>query len=311
MSSPSTPGSDRWPALRHDDWKDTLATLQLWTQIVGKIRLTQAPMLNHWWQVALYVTPRGLATSPMPYRDGRSFEIVFDFLDHVLRIQECDGRSAVFSLTPMTVADFYARVMRELEQLHFGIRINTMPNEIVDAIPFERDTTHRTYDRDAAVRAWRILLQVDRAFNVFRSGFLGKASPVHFFWGSFDLALSRFSGRTAPQHPGGFPNLPDRVTREAYSHEECSSGFWFGGNGFDASFYTYAYPEPLGYAQAQVKPAAAAWNAQLKEFVMPYEAVRSANDPDRAVLDFLASTYGAAADLAGWDRNALERPRSG
>lgn len=298
---------ERWPELRFDEWKDTLQTLHLWTQIVGKIRLKQERLINHWWNVTLYVTARGLTTSAMPYRNDRSFVIEFDFLDQLLRIDGCYGERSSFALEPMTVAEFYRRVMDELHALDIDVRINKKPNEVAVAIPFDQDTTHGSYDKVYAERFWRALLQANRLCKKFRSSFLGKASPVHFFWGSFDLAVTRFSGRGAPQHPGGIPNLPDWVTREAYSHEEHSVGFWPGGNGTEAMFYAYAYPEPAGFAEATVKPQAASWSTQFKEFVLPYDAVRTSADPDRAVLDFFESTYEAAADLGRWDRGALER----
>jgi hypothetical protein len=302
---------ERWPELIYQQWKDTLETLHRWTQIVGKIRLKQEPMLNHWWQVPLYVTARGLTTSVMPYRHGRSFAIDFDFVDHALRIDGCDGEKATFRLEPMAVAEFYRRVMDELHALDFDVRINKKPNEVADATPFDEDTTHASYDAQAVDRFWRALLEADRLCKLFRSRFVGKASPVHFFWGSFDLAVTRFSGRRAPPHPGGIPNLPDWVTREAYSHEEHSVGFWPGGPGIEAAFYAYAYPEPPGFASARLAPETASWNDGLREFLLPYEAARTSNDPDRAVLDFFQSTYDAAADLAKWDRAALERPPHG
>jgi hypothetical protein len=305
MQAPSTTG--RWPELRYEEWKDTLQTLHLWTQIVGKIRLRLEPFVNHWWNVVLYVTPRGLSTSAMPYEGGRSLSIDFDFLAHELRIEGCDRERGGFALEPMSVAEFYRRLMSELDRLRFTVRINAKPNEVADAIPFEQDTVHASYDPNYVERFWRVLLQSDRLCKVFRSGFTGKASPVHFFWGSFDLAVTRFSGRPAPQHPGGFPNMPDAATREAYSREEHSVGFWAGGAGAEALFYAYAYPEPDGFPQARVRPGSAAWNAQLREFVLPYEAVRTAADPDAATLDFFNSTYVAAAELAKWDRAALER----
>jgi hypothetical protein len=244
----------------------------------------------------------------MPYRDGRWFSISFDFAEHVLQIEGCDGEHAGVPLEAMTVATFYRRVMLELERLDIHVRINKKPNEIVDAIPFDQDTIHASYDRAYVERFFHALLQADRLCKAFRSGFLGKASPVHFFWGSFDLAETRFSGRKAPPHPGGIPNLPDWVTREAYSHQEQSVGFWPGGEGFEAAFYAYAYPEPKGFADAKVAPPSAFWNDRLREFLLPYDAVRSSADPDRAVLDFFNSTYAAAAELADWDRAALERP---
>ena len=300
---------ERWPELKQAAWADTQQTLHLWTQIAGKIRLRLEPQTNHWWNVTLYVTPRGLTTSIMPYGDGRFVEIAFDFLAHELRIEGCDGERAAFPLEPMTVAEFYRRMFAALHELGFDVRIHGKPNEVQEAIPFAQDTVHKSYDRAAVERFWRILLQADRLFKEFRCGFTGKASPVHFFWGSFDLATTRFSGRPAPPHPGGFPNMPDEATREAYSHEEYSAGFWPGGYGMEAAFYAYAYPQPAGYAQASVTPADAAWSPDLKEFLLPYEAVRSSGDPDGAVRTFLESTYAAAADLGGWDRSALERKK--
>ena len=296
-----------WPELRYDQWKDTLATLHLWTQIVGKIRMRQEPPVNHSWSVALYVTPCGLTTSAMPYDAKRWFAIDFDFIEHELRISGCDGERAGFALEPMAVAEFYRRLFAELGRLGIVVPIRTMPNEIADAIPFDRDTVHASYDSAYVARFQHALLQADRLCKVFRARFIGKASPVHFFWGSFDLATTRFSGRPAPPHPGGIPNLPDRVTRDAYSHEEHSVGFWPGGYGLEAAFYAYAYPEPDGFAQARVLPEAAFWNTTLREFMVPYDAVRASSDPDRAVLDFFDSSYEAAAALAKWDRAALER----
>lgn len=295
-----------WPVLHLAEWKDTCATLQLWTQIVGKIRLAQTPWLNHSWHVALYVSARGLTTSPIPF-GARTLEIEFDFIDHVLWLRTGDGESRHVALRPQAVVDFYAEVMAALDALGMPVRINQMPNEIPDAIPFSEDRVHAAYDRDAANRFWRILVQAHRVFLVFRSAFLGKASPVHFFWGSFDLAVTRFSGRRAPRHPGGVPALPDAVAQEAYSHEVSSAGFWPGGGPVDdAAFYSYAYPAPDGFAQAAVRPAQAYFSKELGEFVLPYEAVRTATDPDATLMDFLQSTYEAAADLGRWDRAALE-----
>ncbi len=295
-----------WPPLPLAEWRDTCATLHRWTQVIGKIRLAQAPMINHWWQVPLYVTARGLTTSPMPY-DTRSFQIDFDFLDHRLIIDGCDGSTSSFALAPCAVADFYREVMARLSALGFEPRIWTMPVEIPDPIPFEEDRVHAAYDPDYANRFWRILVQCDRLLTRFRAGYLGKASPVHFFWGSFDLAVTRFSGRRAPPHPGA-PNVADRVTREAYSHEVSSCGFWPGGDAFETPiFYAYAYPEPPGFAAAPVAPKAARYERSLGEFILPYDAVRQAERPDEAVLAFLESTYAAAATLGGWDRPALER----
>ncbi len=300
---------ERWPALVYDEWKDTLATLHLWTQIVGKIRLRLEPLVNHWWNVTLYVTPRGLTTPDMPYKDGRWFGIAFDFLDHRLDIRGCDGEKAGFALEPMTVAQFYEKLMGALDGLDLHVRINTMPNEIAEVIPFEKDTVHKSYDGAYVERFFRALLQADRLCKKFRAPFIGKASPVHFFWGSFDLAVTRFSGRPAPPHPGGIPNMPDWVTREAYSHEEHSVGFWPGGPGAEAAFYAYAYPEPPGFAEAAVA-LPGFWAAGLREFLLPYESARTSNDPDRTALDFFNQTYNAAADLARWNRVELERPGS-
>jgi Family of unknown function (DUF5996) len=299
--------TDRWPVLRYETWKDTQATLHLWTQIVGKIRLRQEPLVNHWWNVALYVTPRGLTTSAMPYAGGRFFGITFDFVNHALAIKGCDGEKGGFALAPMSVAEFYRRVMDELDALDFRVKIYAKPNEVPDPIPFAQDTVHASYDKAAVERFFQALLQADRLCKIFRSRFIGKASPVHFFWGSFDLAETRFSGRVAPPHPGGFPNMPDWVTREAYSHEEHSVGFWPGGSGMEPLFYAYAYPQPAGFEQARIAPAQASWLDGLREFALPYEAVRTSTDPDGAVLDFFQTTYDAAAGLAHWDRSTLER----
>lgn len=296
-----------WPSLPLAEWQETYATLHLWTQVVGKIRLAQAPLVNHWWQVPLYVTARGLTTSPMPY-GRRSFQIDFDFIDHRLVIATDDGRVASLALMPRSVADFYHEVMARLEALGLPVRIWTMPVEIPDAIPFERDHAHAAYDKDYANRFWRILVQCERVFSVFRARFLGKVSPVHFFWGSFDFAVTRFSGRTAPDFPGSSPNLGNWVMREAYSHEVSSCGFWPGGGAVAApAFYSYAYPSPPGFAAAPVRPEGAFWHAELGEFILPYDAVRQDEAADERLLDFLDSTYAAAADLGKWDRAALER----
>jgi hypothetical protein len=298
-----------WPALSYPEWKDTQATLHLWTQMVGKIRLVQTPWVNHSWHVALYVTSRGLTTSPIPY-GHRTFEIGFDFLAHELRIQTSDGRVETLPLAPRTVADFYHELFARLKTLGLDIRIRTVPSEIPDAIPFETDRQHATYVAEHATRFWRALAQADRVLKAFRTRFTGKASPVHFFWGSFDLAATRFSGRRAPPHPGGVPNLPDWVAREAYSHEVSSCGFWPGGEAMpEPIFYAYAYPEPDGFKTAPVRPAAARYGAELGEFLLPYEAVRSSGTPDATLLEFLQSSYEAAADRGAWDRAALERPR--
>ena len=295
-----------WPALSYVEWKDTLTTLHLWTQIVGKIRLAQAPWTNHSWHVPLYVTARGLTTSPIPY-GTRTFELAFDFVDQRLRIDAGERDGAEIALVPRSVADFYRELFARLTGLGIEIGIRTLPCEIPDAIPFEHDHEHASYDGEQATRFWRALVQADRVFKGFRARFTGKASPVHFFWGSFDLAVTRFSGRGAPPHPGGVPNLPDWVAREAYSHEVSSCGFWPGGEALpEAVFYAYAYPEPGNFRDAIVRPAAAHYHSGLGEFVLPYEEVRRAPDRDAALLDFLQSSYEAAADLGGWDRPALE-----
>jgi hypothetical protein len=299
---PQTP----WPELPTAAWRDTCATLHLWTQIVGKIRLTKSPWLNHSWHVTLYVTARGLTTSPIPDGD-RSFQIEFDFIDHILRISTSDGAQRQCALAGKSVAGFYVAVLAGLNALGIDVAIDEMPNELPDPIRFSQDELHASYDPDAVRRFHQILQNCDRVLRQFRTGFLGKASPVHFFWGSFDLAVTRFSGRTAPRHPGGVPNLPDAVAQEAYSHEVSSAGFWPGGGAIDyPAFYSYAYPEPPGFRATKVRPDAAFFSEALGEFVLPYDAVRSAADPDRALLDFLQSTYEAAAISAKWDREALE-----
>jgi hypothetical protein len=305
---------EAWPELPYAAWRDSCETLHLWTQIIGKIRLARTPWLNHSWHVTLYVTARGLTTSPIP--DGaRSFQIDFDFIDHVLLISTSDGKQRQLPLAAQSVATFYAAVMTMLAELGIDVKIDDKPNELPDPIRFGDDQVHASYDAEAAHRFWQVLRQVDRVFAKFRTGFLGKSSPVHFFWGSFDLAVTRFSGRGAPRHPGGVPNLPDAVAQEAYSHEVSSAGFWPGGGAIDyPAFYSYAYPEPKGFRTTRVRPDAAFFSEALGEFVLPYDAVRTAADPDRALLDFLQSTYAAAADAAEWDRAALEsalgEPRS-
>lgn len=299
--------TERWPELPYAAWKDTRDTLHLWTQVVGKIRLALTPWLNHSWHVTLYVNARGLTTGPIPC-NGRDLQIDFDFIDHVLWLRTSDGHYREVILRPVEVAEFYAEVMAGLEQLGIDVAINTMPNEIPGAVRFEQDTTHASYDADYANRFWRVLLAAHDAFSTFRTCFLGKVSPVHFFWGSFDLAVTRFSGRTAPAHPGGVPGLPDAVAREAYSHEVSSAGFWPGGGGpiEYPAFYSYAYPAPTGFAEAKVQPADAFFSKALGEFLLPYEAVRTAPDPEATLMAFLQSTYAAAADLGKWDRQALE-----
>jgi hypothetical protein len=308
-SSQST-ASD-WPDLPLSGWADTCATLHLWTQVVGKIRLAHAPMVNHWWQVPLYVTCRGLTTSPIPY-GARSFQIDFDFIDHRLTLRTSRGETETVPLGPRSVADFYAEMMGRLRGLGLETRIWTMPVEIEDAIPFDQDRTHASYDPDYVNRFWRILVQVDRLFTRFRSPFLGKVSPVHFFWGSFDLAVTRFSGRRAPPLTSKTPNLSACVMQEAYSHEVSSCGFWPGNGGFGkAAFFSYAYPEPPGFAKAPTRPGETVYDEGLGQFILPYDAVRRAQSPDDCVMQYLRSTYEAAADLAQWDRSALERPEAG
>ena len=297
-----------WPELSTADWRETYETLHLWTQIVGKIRYVRSPWLNHSWHVALYVTARGLTTSPIP--DGvRSFQIDFDLIDHLLRISVSDGAQRQFALAGQSVASFYAAVMADLAELGIHLAIDEVPNELPEPIRFSLDNKHATYDPDAVRRFFQILVNADRVFKQFRTGFLGKASPVHFFWGSFDLAVTRFSGRRAPRHPGGVPNLSDEVACEAYSHEECSAGFWPGSGVVDyPAFYSYVYPEPAGYRAIKASPDAAFFSEALGEFILPYDAVRTAAKPDQALLEFLQSTYDAAANAAKWDRDALECP---
>jgi hypothetical protein len=281
----------------------------MWTQIVGKVRLVQTPWINHSWHVTFYLTARGLTTSPIPYGSDL-FEMRFDFIDHKLRVLKNDGAVRDLELKPQSVAEFYEKTMSILRELNRPVQINTTPNEVSDAIPFERDDKHRSYDPEYAQRFWRVLLQTDRVFKDFRSRFCGKCSPVHFFWGSFDLAVTRFSGRQAPPHPGGVPHLPDTVAREAYSQEVSSLGFWPGNEMMPQPlFYSYAYPEPKGFSEAKVKPAAATYNSQLKEFVLPYEAVRDSKSPDDTLLDFAQSTYDAASTLGNWDRAVLEEKK--
>lgn len=295
-----------WPDLPYRQWRDAYATLQLWTQIVGKIRLALTPWLNHSWHVTLYVTSRGLTTSPIPF-ECRSFEIAFDFIDHLLRIETSDGRQAQHPLRPQSVSEFYEAVLAKLAELDIVVKINEWPNEIPQRIRFSEDKTHSAYDAEYAHRFWRILLQTDRILKLFRTGFTGKCSPVHFFWGSFDLAVTRFSGRRAPPHPGGVPNLPDEVAREAYSHEVSSAGFWPGGAPLEfPAFYSYAYPEPAGFRETIIRPDAAFYSEEMREFILPYEAVRTAASPEETLLAFLQSSYDAAAVCGAWDRKALE-----
>jgi hypothetical protein len=294
-----------WPDLSYPAWRDTATTLQLWTQIVGKVRLVLTPWVNHGWQVPLYVTPRGLTTSPIPV-GNEILDLEFDFLSHQLIARISRGEVRTLSLEPQTVAHFYRRLMDLLNGIGVAVAINEMPNEVENPLRFSMDQVHGSYDADAAHAFWRALVQADRIFKIFRSGFIGKASPVHFFWGSFDLAVTRFSGRRAPLHRGGIPGLPDAVTREAYSHELSSAGFWPGNEAFPrAAFFSYAYPEPAGFRDRPVSPGAY-FDTNLGEFILPYDAVRTAGEPDALLLKFLSSTYEAAAETGGWDRAALE-----
>ncbi len=295
-----------WPELPTAAWRDTYETLHLWTQIIGKIRLARSPWLNHSWHVVLYVTARGLTTSPIPDGIG-SFQIDLDFIDHHLRISTSNGATRQFALAGKSVASFYAAIMAALSESGIHVAIDDMPNELPEPIRFSQDNQHASYDPDAVRRLFQILVNADRVFKQFRTGFLGKASPVHFFWGSFDLAVTRFSGRRAPRHPGGVPHLSDEVACEAYSHEESSAGFWPGSGAIDyPAFYSYAYPEPAGFRTTRVRPDAAFFSEALGEFILPYDAVRTAAAPDQALLEFLQSTYEAAANAAKWDRDALE-----
>jgi hypothetical protein len=296
--------AEEWPALRVQEWTDTRDTLHMWTQIVGKIRLVKAPMVNHWWQVPLYVSARGLTTSAIPH-GARMFDIEFDFCDHQLRIRSSSGEHRSVALEPKSVAAFYRETMAVLRDLDLEVPIRTTPTEVVRAIPFEDDHEHASYDPVAAQLFWRQLLSAHRVLTEFRSRFIGKVSPVHFFWGSFDLALTRFSGRTAPTHPGGAPNCPDWVMVEGYSHELSSCGFWPGG-GDEGAFYAYAYPEPEGFRQYPIRPDAGYYSNDAGQFLLPYEMVRTAPDPDRTLLQFLQTSYEAAAERGDWDRLALE-----
>jgi hypothetical protein len=298
--------ANAWPPLPYEDWKDTYATLHLWLQVVGKVKLVLSPWINHSWHAALHLTARGLSTGPVPY-GVRTLQLDFDFISHELRIATADGALRVLPLRAQPVADFYREVLGTLAQLALPVTIHPMPNEIPDAIPCDQDRLHASYDAEAANRCWTAMLQAARVLQRFRAGFTGKVSPVHFFWGSFDLAVTRFSGRRAPQHPGGVPNLPDWVAREAYSHELSSCGFWPGGPTLpEPVFYAYAYPEPPGFASSPVPPAAAYYHPQLREFVLPYAAVREAHSPDDMLMEFCQASYAAAAELASWNRAELE-----
>jgi hypothetical protein len=296
-----------WPDLPLAAWSDTYATLHLWTQIVGKIRFSYSAWINHCWHATLYVTSRGLTTSPIPYGE-RSFQIDLDFIAHRLELKLSDGSGDGFALEPQSVASFFSRLMERARKLGLNLKIDRLPNEVSDPIRFDRDEQHRAYDPAYAHRFWQVLVEADRVFKAFRSRFIGKCSPVHFFWGAPDLAVTRFSGRAAPPHPGGIPHLPDRVTRECYSQELTSCGFWPGGGPVaHAAFYAYAYPEPAGYAQRPVRPKEAFYHPDLHEFILPYEAVRGSGSPDDTLLEFLQSTYEVAAELGQWDRASLER----
>ncbi|MDT8436657.1 MAG: DUF5996 family protein [Gemmatimonadota bacterium] len=307
MSKRSEPRGAAWPDLPLDAWSETYATLHLWLQIAGKIRVAGSPWVNHSWHCTLYVTPRGLTTSPIPHGE-RSFQVDFDFLSHRLQVAASDGRTGGFALEPQSVASFHGRLMDALRGMDLQVEIHGRPNEVADPIPFAEDETHDAYDAEYAQRFWRVLLQADRVMKRFRAEFIGKCSPVHFFWGAPDLAVTRFSGREAPEHPGGIPNLPDWITREAYSHEVSSCGFWPGGGPIPyPAFYSYAYPEPPGFADAEIRPGKAYYSTDLREFVLSYDAVRLSDSPDATLLEFLRSTYEAAADLGDWERAALER----
>jgi hypothetical protein len=299
--------SSMWLPLPLAGWRATKDTLHMWTQVVGKIVLANTPHVNHWWAIALHVTPRGLTTGSVTH-GKRTFQIEFDLHDHRLRVQTSDGATAELPLEPGPVAEFYSELMGTLRALGLATPIRTTPVEVENPIPFEADYTHAVYDREQATRFAGVLVQVDRVMREFRGRFIGKASPVHFFWGSFDMAVTRFSGRPAPPHPGGIPNMPDSVAREGYSHELHSAGWWPGAGAIEEPmFYAYAYPEPAGFSDCRVRPSDAYYHQDLREFVLPYDAVRAASDPDGALLEFLQSTYEAAAELQRWDRALLER----
>jgi hypothetical protein len=301
----------RWPSIPVAGWQDTRDTLHLYTQVVGKVRLANEPRLNHWWNVPLYVSARGLTTGLMPHPTGPAFQIEFDFLEHRLDVVTVSGKRRSLELLPRSVAAFHEAIMAMLTDLGVRTDIWSMPVEIDDAIAFPDDGVHASYDADAVRRFWRALVEMQHVFEVFRARFVGKSSPVHLFWGSLDLALTRFSGRTAPPHPGGAANCGPHVMWEAYSHEVSSCGYWPGPPGDEGVFYAYAYPEPPGYRDARVAPTGARWDDDLDEFVLPYELVRAAPDPAAVLLEFLQSTYEAAAATADWDRAVLDRPNGG
>jgi len=301
-------GQGTWPSHALAEWKDSLDTVHRWMQIVGKTRLALAPSVNHWWHITLYLTARGLTTSPMPY-GVRSFEVEFDFIDHNLLIRTSEGATRALALVPRTVADFYREYMGMLDALGFRVTLRAVPSELEDTLRFDQDREHRSYDPDYVSRCWKILSRTNRVLQQFRGGFLGKCSPVHFFWGAFDLACTRFSGRRAPTHPGGVPHLPDWAVREAYSHECISAGWWPGGGPLpEPSFYSYSYPEPAGFSEAPIQPEGAYYHSELREFILPYETVRLAPNPEKTLLQFFQTTYEAGATLGQWDRPALERP---
>lgn len=301
--------NEAWPSIPYPEWQETCTTLHMWTQIVGKVRLTLTPWLNHSWHATFYLTARGLTTSPIPYPGG-DFQMDFDFLSQELVATRSTGQIFRLPLKPQTVADFFEQVMGGLKEMGIQVRIDRVPNEVANPIPFHEDRQHQSYDAAAAHRFWRALLSSHRVLSEFRTGFLGKVSPVHFFWGSFDMAVTRFSGRKAPLLPGGPPGLPLDVSREAYSHEVSSAGFWPGNGGLGyAAFYSYAYPEPKGFSNSPIAPKEAFYHKDLKQFILPYDAIRQAEDPHASLLDFLESSYRAAAENGKWDRASLECPR--
>jgi hypothetical protein len=305
----SVSSASAWPRIPLGEWSDSCATLHLWLQVVGKIRLALSPWVNHSWNATLYVTSRGLTTLPIPY-GSHAFQIDFDFVAHRLHVTTSDGSLATVELRPQTVAAFHDRLLEEMRGIGLEVKPHGRPNEVDAPVPFRHDHVHQAYDAAAVTRFWRSLVQVDRVLKEFRARFIGKCSPVHLFWGANDMAVTRFSGRLAPMHPGGVPNLPDRITREAYSHEVSSCGFWPGGGAIPyPAFYSYAYPEPAGFAAAPVQPAEAFYSAELREFILPYDAVAESDDPDATLLSFLQATYEAAAGLGAWDRSALEAVR--